>query len=323
MSILHIWTFSVFVFLKQTKQNIEIYTGFAKNVSSIKMTFCNEKLVYASPPFLLTACNFWRKCVRLGFSGNKHFVCIQGGLHVQKMPLVVVACMAMQTPGKCSCSWSLSLQLAWTEWRIELQPAHEINSSILCLSHADQPSREGEAALYSCAARCSTGASQALLLPCSEATWPGHPWAGPKLPWPWALRQEAVRKDSSGAITNTGCTVSTSQSAVWVSEAYFPWELLVLANFRQDQLEQGVNTLSMLRKIHLKLFIHIPLDQSATKMSLQLFPPSFLPSLALCRFKNKACWPHLTLAGFTPIHSQIYQVLCATSPSTGELPADF
>lgn len=232
--------------------------------------------------------------------------------------------MAMHTPGKPSCSRSLCLQPAWTEWRIELRPAHEINSSILCLSHVDRPSREGDAALYSCAASPSPSASQALLLPCSKATWPVHPWAGPNLHWPWALQQGAVRKESSGAITNTGCTVNTGRSADrLVSEAYFPWEPLVLANFRQDQLEQGVNTLSMLRKIHLKLFIHIPLDQSATKMSLQLFPPSFLPSLPLCRFKNKAHWPHLTLAGFTPIHSQVCQVLCATSPSTGELPADF
>lgn len=114
MSILHIWTFSVFVFLKQTKQNIEIYTGFAKNVSSIKMTFCNEKLVYASPLFLLTACTFFRKSVRLGFTGNKHFV-HPGAFARAKMPLVVGACMAMHIPGKHSRSRSLRLQLAWTE----------------------------------------------------------------------------------------------------------------------------------------------------------------------------------------------------------------
>lgn len=173
MSILHIWTFSVFVFLKQTKQNIEIYTGFAKNVSSIKMTFCNEKLVYASPLFLLTACTFFRKSVRLGFTGNKHFV-HPGAFARAKMPLVVGACMAMHIPGKHSRSRSLRLQLAWTEWRIELRPAREINSSILCLSHVDQPSREGDVALYSCAARSSTGASQVLLLPSVK---PPGPWA--------------------------------------------------------------------------------------------------------------------------------------------------
>lgn len=116
------------------------------------------------------------------------------------------------------CSWSLHLQLAWTEWRIERWPAHEINSSILCLSCVDWPSREGDTALYSCAARSSTGASPALLLPCRKATRPVHPWAGPRLRWPWALQQEAVRKDSPGAITNTGCTVSTSQSAERLSQ---------------------------------------------------------------------------------------------------------
>lgn len=147
MSILHIWTFSVFVFLKQTKQNIEIYTGFAKNVSSIKMTFCKEKLVYASPPFfLLTACTSFRKSLS-GFYWEQ-MLCVHPGAFARaKMPLVVGAFMAMHTPGKRSCSWSLQLLLAWIEGKIELWPAHEINSSILCLSHVDQPSQEGDAAL--------------------------------------------------------------------------------------------------------------------------------------------------------------------------------
>lgn len=272
VNITYLDIFCVWGFFKQTKQNTEIYTGFAKNVSSIKMTFCNEKLFYASPPpLLLTACTeLFRKIGRLSHTRN-----------------TLCACRGVHTCKPTSGWWCLHRKMqpllreplpatTWVERR-NLRLVQEINSSILCLSHVDQPSHGG---------RCSR------LHPCcwiqhwrklGPAIKPGpvDPWAGPNLCSPWALQQEGVRKDSLGAIINTGCTANTSLQTIWVSEAYFPWELLVLANLRQDQLEQAINTLSMLRKIHLKLFIHIPLDQSATKMSLQLFPPSLLPSLSV------------------------------------------
>lgn len=124
------------------------------------------------PPFSADCLHFLQKKCLSGFYWEQ-MLCVHPGAFARaKMALVVGACMAMHTPGKRSCSWSLRLQLAWIEGRIELWPAHGINSSILCLSHVDQPSQEGDTALYSCAARPSAGASQALLLPCSKATWP-------------------------------------------------------------------------------------------------------------------------------------------------------
>lgn len=80
---------------------------------------------------------------------------------------VVGACTGTSISGKCSpCSGGFCLWLAQVESR-SLWPAQEINSSIL--SHMDQPSPEGDAAFYTCAARSSAGTSQALLLPCSKA----------------------------------------------------------------------------------------------------------------------------------------------------------
>lgn len=111
MSVLHIWTFSVSVFfLKQTKQTIEIYTGFAKNVSSIKMSFCNEKtgLYFPAPtPLLLTACTeLFRKSGRPGYTGSKRFVRMQGLLHMQNHLWLLVPAWepAHQARGAFACS---------------------------------------------------------------------------------------------------------------------------------------------------------------------------------------------------------------------------
>jgi len=74
----------------------------------------------------------------------------------------------------------------------------------------DQSSWEGDAALYSRAPRPSAGTSQNLLLPSNKATSLVDPQAGPNPHSPWMLQLEAVRKDSSGAIINTGRTANTS-----------------------------------------------------------------------------------------------------------------
>lgn len=84
----------------------------------------------------------------------------------------------------------------------------------LCLRHVDQPSQEGDAALYFCAAKSSAAASWGLLLPCDKATRPVDSRAGPNPHSSWALRQEAVRKDRSGAIINTGCTANPSLQTI-------------------------------------------------------------------------------------------------------------
>lgn len=78
----------------------------------------------------------------------------------------------------------------------------------------DQPSWEGDAAVYTCAAGSSAGASRALLMPCDKATRPVDPQTGPNLCLPWVLWQEAVRKDSSGAIINMGRTANTSLQTI-------------------------------------------------------------------------------------------------------------
>lgn len=128
------------------------------------------------PPFFCWLLALSSEKVSVWLLLGTNTLCASRSICTCKNAFGVGACMAMHIPEKHSCSWSLCLQLAWTEWRIELWPAHEINSSIL--SHVDQPSRGGDAALYSCAARSSTGASQALLLPCSKATWPVGPGQG-------------------------------------------------------------------------------------------------------------------------------------------------
>lgn len=218
MSILHIWTFSVFVFLKQTKQNIEIYTGFAKNVSSIKMTFCKEKLVYASPPFFFADClHFLQKksvwvllgtnalCASRGICTCKNAFgcwCLHGNAHTRKTFLLM-------EPSTATClDWGKNWAVAssWNKFQHPLPqpcgPAFPGGRRSPFIPVLPDP------ALVPARPCC-----------CPAVKPPGlHPWAGPNLPWPWALQQEAVRKDSSGAIINTGCTVNTSQSADRLSQ---------------------------------------------------------------------------------------------------------
>lgn len=119
---------------------------------------------------------------------------------MKKTPLAVGACVGTGTSGKCSsCLGSVRLRLARVEWR-SLWLAQKIKSSILCPGYMDQPSQEGDAALYTGAARSNSGASWALPLPCDKATQPADPRAGLSLCSPGRcgrrLRERTVRGQS-------------------------------------------------------------------------------------------------------------------------------
>lgn len=131
-----------------------------------------------------------------------------------KPPVIVGVCMGISTSGKCSpCLGSLHLWLARVERR-SLCLAQDTNSSIFSLDHMDESFQKGNAAIYTCAAGSSAGASQAPLLRCNNAVRPADPQAGPKPHLPWVLRQGAVRKDSLGAIINTGHTANSGLQTI-------------------------------------------------------------------------------------------------------------